>query len=296
MPMQKKLLPYLLTGTLLSIILLACVSQEKVISAWTKLREKEAQLRSNEKTLDDLSEKVRTKADRNEIDDTTANRIQWFIGLSKSEIDKLEAQNEILAGKTAVDKSDWPIIRKNLEISNELLNSTADKLAMINDLMSRTLVIKIDQDIIFESGQYKATAAVEQTVSKVFEPTAKEIEAFIQKYPGRPLSVVVNANGFADAVVIAEGNSLYKDLKARIKGPAGNKDLNKELSRLRAEEVMGLFKKYFDARFKPVKNVKNILYTFEGKGEELPNPRIADYKTEDARRRVVLLYWSVFPE
>ena len=68
------------------------------------------------------------------------------------------------------------------------------------------------------------------------------------------------------------------------------------MSRLRAEEAMSLFKKYFDQRFQPGKNLKSILYTIEGKGDELPNPKIPDYKADDAGRRVVLLYWSVFPE
>ena len=59
---------------------------------------------------------------------------------------------------------------------------------------------------------------------------------------------------------------------------------------------MALFKKFFDSRFPPEKNITTILYTYEGKGEALPNSKISDYKTDDPRRRVVLLYWSVFPE
>ncbi len=283
---------------LLSLVLLsACSSQKKVIAAWEDLRSKEPQLTANENALNDLNEQIKKKAENNEIDDTTAVRIQRFVGVSKAEIDKLQAQKAILEGKTAIDKSDWETIRKNLEITNELLKSTADKLAMINDLLSRTLVLKIDEDIIFEPGKYKVSAIAAQTISKIFDPAANEIESFIKKYPGVDLSVVINANGFADGTSIAEGSALYKEIKAAIKIPnPTNKDLNKELSRLRAEEAMSLFKKYFDLRFQPGNNLKSILYTYEGKGDEFPNPRISDYKIDDARRRVVLLYWSVFPE
>jgi len=295
--MIKKLLPYFIPAFICFLILAACVSQKKVVAAWEDLRSKETQLNANEKALNDLNEQIKKKAERNEIDDTTAVRIQRFVGVSKAEIDKLEAQNAILEGKTTIDKSDWATIRKNLELTNELLKSTADKLAMINDLLNRTLVIKIDEDIIFEPGKYKVSAAAAQTISKIFDPAANEIESFVKKYPGVDLSVVINANGFADGTSIAEGTSLYKDIRAGIKIPnPTNKDLNKELSRLRAEEAMGLFKKYFDTRFQPGRNLKSILYTFEGKGEELPNPKISDYKIDDERRRVVLLYWSVFPE
>jgi flagellar motor protein MotB len=275
----------------------SCVSQKKVTAAWEELRKKEAQLSANEKSLDALSVSIQQKAQQNQIDDTTAARIQRFIGVSKKEIDKIQAQNEILRGKTMVDKEDWPAIRSNLELANETLKATTGKLEMIADLLSRSLVIKVDQDIIFEPGQYKVSATVNQSVSKIFEPAATEIESFIKKYPDYDLSLVVNANGFADGTSIAEGSALYKDLKARMKtATAGDKEMNKELSRLRAEEVIGLFKNYFDKRFGQNKLISNTLFTFEGKGDELPNPKASDYKTDDPRRRVVLLYWSVFPE
>ena len=273
----------------------SCVSQKKVVAGWEELRKKEAQLDANEKSLDALSISVEQKAQQNQIDDTTAARIQRFIGVSKKEIDKIQAQNEILAGKTMVNKEDWPAIRNNLELTDKTLKATAGRLEMITDLLSRSLVIKIDEDIIFEPGKYKVAASLEQNISKIFEPAVNEIESFIKKYPDYDLSLIVNANGFADGTSIAEGTALYKDLKSRIKSSASDKELNKELSRLRAEEVIGLFKKYFDTRFKP-KNIQNTLFTFEGKGDELPNPKISDYKPDDPRRRVVLLYWSVFPE
>jgi hypothetical protein len=275
----------------------SCVTQKKVVAKWEELRNKDAQLTAKEKTLDSLSTSITQKAQRNEIDDTTAARIQRFIGISKKEIDKIQAQNEILAGQTMIDKDDWLTIRQNLELANETLKSTTGKLELIADLLSRSLVIKIDQDIIFEPGQYKVSATLSQNISKIFEPAAAEIESFVKKYPDYDLSLIVNANGFADGTSIAEGSALYKDIKSKIKNQnASGKELNKELSRLRAEEVIGLFKNYFSTRFNPGKNILNTLYTFEGKGDELPNPKIADYKVDDARRRVVLLYWSVFPE
>ena len=294
---MKKFFTNSILPCLLSIIIIAgCVSQKKVITAWEELRKKEDQLITNEKKLDSLNREIQKRLQGNEIDDTTAERIQRFIGVSKKDIDKIQAQNEILSGKTVINKEDWPTIRNNLEITDQLLKSTADKLEMIADLLSRSLVIKIEQDIIFEPGQYKVSQTVSQSVSKIFEPAASEIESFIKKYPDYSLSVVVNANGFADATSIAENSTLYKDLKSRLKENSSAKDLNKELSRLRAEEVITLFKKFFDTRIQADKRLKNILYTFEGKGDELPNPKVTDYKTEDPRRRVVLLYWSVFPE
>jgi len=96
-----------------------------------------------------------------------------------------------------------------------------------------------------------------------------------------------------------EGTSLHKDLTdgVRLSGiPPDNKELNKELSRRRADAVIELFKKYTYGRSTMGGSVKNILFLKEGKGDALPNPKITDYSIADARRRVVLLFWSVFPE
>jgi flagellar motor protein MotB len=290
-----KAVSYFICSTIL--LLISCVSQKKIIAEWERLRNKEALLAGREKSLTDLNTELTQKAMLNEIDDSSAAKIKRIIGISKAELDKLQAQNEILTGKTSVSKADWPEIRKSLELTDELLKSTADKLALINDLLSRPLVIRIDQDIIFEPGQYKVSASQALNMPRVFEPAANEIDAFIKKYPDFDLSLIVNANGFADATAIAEGSALYRDLKARVNSPAASgRELNKELSRLRAEEVIELFKKYYSSRPRPGKNVKNIIFSFEGKGDELPNPRASDYKTDDPRRRVVLLFWSVFPE
>ena len=113
------------------------------------------------------------------------------------------------------------------------------------------MVVKLDQDVLFEPGKYSVSPALVETISKLFEPAAKEIDLFTKKYPDFPLSLVITSKGYADATTISEGSSLYKDLKERlsmsVKDP-DSKELNKELSRARAEAVRNLFKKFADAR------------------------------------------------
>jgi hypothetical protein len=170
---------------------------------------------------------------------------------------------------------------------------------MLTDLLNRNTVIRLDQDILFESGKYTVTTEVADAIGKFFEPAAKEIDLFVKKYPDFPLSLIITAKGYADGTTIGEGSQLYKDLVARLKlrnTPPDAKELNKELSRARAESVITLFKKFTVNRSESGTNVKNIAYIYEGKGDALPNPKISDYKTDDPRRRVVLLYWSVFPD
>jgi outer membrane protein OmpA-like peptidoglycan-associated protein len=280
-----------------SIILFACASTQKVTNSKQQIAARDSLLGQYDQQLADLSKKVKQKEQSNEMDDTAATRIRRFIGASQAEIDKLKAQNAILLGQTSVDRSNWSDLKQQLRLSQMLAETMADRIEMINDLVNRDLVIRLDQDIIFESGKYLVSPDVAGKLETLFQPAADQINAFIKKYPDYPLSVVINANGFADASSIADGTALYKDIKARLKtGPSGSKEMNREISRLRAEDVMNYFRKFFAAKFTPGKHIRNIVYVFDGKGEELPNPKLTDYKTDDARRRVVLLYWSVFPE
>jgi outer membrane protein OmpA-like peptidoglycan-associated protein len=278
-------------------VLFACSSTQKIVSGKKDLAAQTSQLSQYDKQLDDLSAKIKQKEQQNEMDDTAATRIRKFIGASQAEIAKLKAQNDILLGQTTVDRGNWQDLKQQLRLSAKLAETMADRVEMISDLVNRNLVIKLDQDIIFESGKYLVSPDVAGKLETLFQPAADEINAFIKKYPDYPLSVVINANGFADATSIAEGTGLYKDIKARLKsGASGSKEMNREISRLRAEDVMNYFRKFFTARFSTGKHIRNIVYVFDGKGEEFPNPKISDYRMDDARRRVVLLYWSVFPE
>lgn len=278
-------------------VLFACSSTQKIVSGKKDLAAQTSQLNQYDKQLDDLSAKIKQKEQQNEMDDTAATRIRKFIGASQAEIAKLKAQNDILLGQTTVDRGNWQDLKQQLRLSAKLAETMADRVEMISDLVNRNLVIKLDQDIIFESGKYLVSPDVAGKLETLFQPAADEINAFIKKYPDYPLSVVVNANGFADATSIAEGTGLYKDIKARLKsGASGSKEMNREISRLRAEDVMNYFRKFFAARFSTGKHIRNIVYVFDGKGEEFPNPKNTDYRIDDPRRRVVLLYWSVFPE
>jgi len=170
---------------------------------------------------------------------------------------------------------------------------------LLSDLINRNTVIRLDQDVLFEPGQYTVAPAVADAIGKFFEPASREIDLFVKKYPDFPLSLIITAKGYADGTPITEGTSLYKNLLARLKlkSPApDSKELNKELSRARAEEVIALFKKFTIGRSENGSNIKNIAYIFEGKGDAFPDPKVADYRVNDPRRRIVLLFWSVFPD
>jgi outer membrane protein OmpA-like peptidoglycan-associated protein len=234
------------------------------------------------------------------MDDTVSAGINKFIGKTYNEIEILVAQNSILVGDVEVDKKDWNQLKKALALSQSTSKLINDKVSLINDLINRNTVIKLDQDVFFGPGKYTVSPAVENSIGNFFEPAAKEIDAFIKKYPDFPLSLVITAKGYADATTISEGSGLYKELKEDLrlsgKEQLTNSDLNQALSTKRAKSVIQLFQTFEKRLANNGNNISHILFLHEGKGEALPNPKATDYKMDDPKRRVVLLFWGVFPD
>ena len=296
--MHKQKIPYFLLIISSGILLFSCLPQKKVTSTKKDLTTVNSQLQEQNKTLKSLDEQRLAKQEQNEMDDTSSSRIKKYINNTTIEIDTLIGNNAFLIGESIVNKDDWGRLISTLSNSRMSSKKIGDKIAFLTDLINQNTVVRIDQDVLFEPGRYVVAPAMANAIAKIFEPAAKEIDLFTKKYPDFPLSLVITAKGYADATTISEGSSLYKDLKERLKLSVSNpdgKELNKELSRARAKEVIDLFQKFAAGRTGGT-YLKNVLYLYEGKGESLPNPKLTDYKVNDPRRRVVYLFWSVFPE
>ena len=297
--MNKTAANYLFLSLIVSLTLFSCLPQKKIVSTKKDLAAIDSQLVIHSNQLKKLDVERQNKQDQNEIDDTTNSRIQKFINKTNAEIDTLINQNTILIGETVVNKDDWKRLLSTLSSSRISSKKIGDKISFLSDLISRNMVVKIDQDVLFEPGKYTIAPEMANAIGKLFEPAAKEIDLFTRKYPDFPLSLVITAKGYADATSISEGSSLYKDLKDRLKLNNPNpdtKELNKELSNARAQQVSEFFKKFAAGRSADGSNLKNVLYLYEGKGDRFPDPKVTDYRVDDPRRRVVLLFWSVFPD
>ncbi len=297
--MRKPLITPVLSLFLTIFLLASCVSQRKVSNAKKDLSAVDSTLTTQQSSLANLGEQVRAKQRQNEMDDTSSKRITEYINRTNAQIDSMKKEHTIQIGEAIVNKSDWERLLKTLSFARNSSKTINDKITFLTDLISQNTVVKIDQDVLFEPGSYKVTPAMANTIEKIFEPAALEIDRFTKKYPDFPLSLVITAKGYADATTISDGSNLYRELKERMKlsgTDPDNKALNRELSNARAQQVIDLFKKYASARSGSQGYIRNILYLHEGKGEMLPNPSITNYAVDDPRRRVVYLFWSVFPE
>lgn len=285
----------------LAALLGSCVSQQKAREHKIQLAKTDSLFAVHKERLKALDAKRLQKENANQIDDTASTRIKNYISKTSKEIDTLIQKNTLLIGDVAVqvDQKDWNRLKTALLQSQKRENIISTKINFINDLLNRNIVVQLDQNLIFEAGKYVPSAGARESIGKFFEPVAKEIDLFTKKYPDFPLSLVITAKGYADATIISEGTSLYKDLAEDLKlnaNPPDNKELNKQLSRKRAESIIQLFKTFTEGRSIKGGNISNILFLTEGKGESFPDPKITDYSADDPRRRVVLLFWSLFPE
>lgn len=283
----------------ITFLLFSCVSQKKFVAAKSDLTKENETLTSYESKLTSLDEQRAKKQQQNELADTVDLQIRKFINKTNSEIDTLIDKNKVLINGNLVSKDDLNRIMKAIastKLASQLINK---KILFLEDLIKTNMVVKLDQDVLFEPGSYKVSPSVIANIGKLFEPAAKEIDKFASKYQDFTLSLVISIKGYADATTINEGSSLYNNLKARLALSNSNpdaKELNKELSRARAEEVANLFKQYAKGRGDNGLYTKNIFYIYEGKGEQFPDPKITNYSMDDPRRRIVLLFWSIFPD
>jgi len=290
---------YFLSAFIIVSSLFSCVPQKKAATGKKDLTVLNNQLEKHNTDLKKLDEKRQLKENQNEIDSAANSRIKTFIDKTGAEIKIMQVENSVIIQETEIDRNDWKKLVSALTRTRSAEQRINQKIMFLEDLINRNMVVKLDQDVLFEPGKYTVTAVVAAAIGNYFEPVAKEIDMFTQKYPDFPLSLVITAKGYADGTSISEGTQLYKDLAEGIKlygKTVDEKELNKELSVRRAKSVIELFEKYTKGRSISGGSVKNILYLHEGKGEASPNPKILDYKIDDSRRRIVLLFWSVFPE
>lgn len=298
--MYKSCCLYFLIFLAAPFFLFSCSSAKKTQARREALIRVDSQLLQSKNYLTQLDIQRKNKQTQNEIDDTASGRIQKFISKTKNEIDTAIKKNTLLIGETVVAREDWNKLKDALTKSQKSLKNIKDKATFINDLLKRNTVVKLDQDVIFKPGEYEISPDVAVAIGKFFEPAALGVDSFINKYPDFNLSLVITAKGYADGTAIATDSKLYKELKEQLKLQSGNptsKELNHQLSRLRAKKVIELFQDFTTARSGKRKlSNEHILYLFEGKGEAFPEPSVTNYKIDDARRRVVLLFWSIFPE
>ena len=193
-------------------------------------------------------------------------------------------------------------IKSRVYFMDSVINKDAAKreytFKMIEEGIKKSTKTLFSLAAFFGPGGYSIPVDKQDKASVYFAPLVDSLIAFSNKYAELPRTATVLVNGYADATQIGKGSELYTKIADYIKIADPTKEqLNLGLSTLRAEELSKLFANI--AKQKANKFIALPKITFEnievGRGEQLPDDSITDYKVNDERRRIVVVYWSVLP-
>jgi hypothetical protein len=190
-------------------------------------------------------------------------------------------------------------ILKFAEKTNIIIQSALTDLKALNDMYDISTFTQFETATFFPTGGYHISADKMDDAKKSIEPIVKRIVKFFGEHPRQRFVAVVVCNGFSDETAISKESDLYPNLLAKMnKANPTRQEMNKKLSELRAKTIATLLVDLIKVNEGLVPNPKLINYDIKwmGRGEELPYPdKIADYKGDDKRRRMVSLIWNVLP-
>ena len=235
----------------------------------------------------------------------TGNKLDERFRIYQHRMDSINKEISKL-GKQIESPSDFSknftIIKAKVILIDSVVNKNAGAreyiLNMIQEGLSKSEPKIFSLGAFFGPGGYHIPAQKFDTARKYFSPIIDSLLLFSNAHTSVLRTATVIVNGHADASNISAGSKLYDTLiKVLNKQAPSSKELNTALSSLRAEEISNLLTNLLKERANEFTSIDKVFFESieKGMGEQLPSPKITDYKKNDDRRRVVLIFWNVLP-
>jgi outer membrane protein OmpA-like peptidoglycan-associated protein len=294
MSVQKDLLIRFLFYSIIVIGSASCVGSKKINQLNSRIEQKNSALQQLISKLDSLQTQLATKINAGETDSVTSRKVAIFLDSVKKETIS-ELHNDPQAPFTKISRSDYKVINGQIIVANQKIDKQIEDVDLINDLMHQTTMEKFKTAAFFEVGKYELPVGMIANAKKAFKPVFDKMMSFAAKYPGKKLQATMVVLGFADEQGYTEDSPLYKDLASAIQSANPTRQqLNIEISKRRATNISKVLKEMSDNMLVVQKLV--IQFVAQGRGEHRPNPSVTNYTSDDERRRVVIIYWGVFPK
>jgi hypothetical protein len=239
------------------------------------------------------------------IDDSTAINIDKRLSRYQARMDSINNEIKDLENRLAAPKDysvNGAIIKSRIILIDSIVNKGAAvrqyTFNMIEEGLKKSTKTLFSLAAFFGPGGYKIPETKQMQARKYFSPVIDSLIKFSNQFADIPRDATILVNGYADGTQIQPGTALYKELVKYLQYANPTKEqLNAGLSALRAEELSKLFARIISERSNEFISLPVI--TFEnieiGRGEQYPDPLIKNYKVNDERRRIVIVYWSVLP-
>jgi outer membrane protein OmpA-like peptidoglycan-associated protein len=254
--------------------------------------------------IDLLAKKKDTKLAEGSIDDSIGYFIDQRLIKYQRRIDSVN--NVINNLKTKLDnkktfRKEFKVIQTRVLLLDSFTKNKQPReyvFYMIDEGLDKSNRTLFEMAAFFGPGGYIIPEDKYSLAKEYFSPVIDSLLKFSNKFSAVNRTASIVLNGYADATGIGEGSNLYNLLLSRLnKTTATKEELNTALSDLRAENLRIFLNDMIKERASEFINyitliIENIR---RGMGEQLPDPKITDYTVDDARRRIVLCYWSVLP-
>jgi outer membrane protein OmpA-like peptidoglycan-associated protein len=151
----------------------------------------------------------------------------------------------------------------------------------------------------FGPGKYEIPAEKLAQSNSMFTPILDSVAAFYNKYTDIDKFATLRIIGFADGIGFNKNSSIYDSLTSMLADSLATKQaLNSKLSELRAKKIADVLDEMLAKKIDNYTAIRNLDFLFleTGKGEAYPSKKISDYKEDDERRRVVLIFWNILPK
>jgi len=285
-------------------LLISCAGSRKARTTRTITTARKNIEKENQQ-LTGLEKKLQSQVQEGNVDSSLWRALQPKLEGKRKDNEKMEAQVNDLETFMSHPEAFTKEYKRKIKSKTELLhNRNKDfthrtlNYGMIDQTLELAKPTVYGLSVFFGPGQYKVPELYKQQTANAFGPLLDSIVNACNKYPKEKKDIYIAIRGYADEQAIQPGTPLYKDLVAKFQLTApDHQQLNLALSKLRADELSPVIQNLFQEQRRRIRNIHNVNPNFyqEGCGESLPNPKIKDYKMDDERRRIVVVFWNVLP-
>ena len=291
----------------ISMLIVSCYSGKKA-QMNQQVQQADSVQKAETKIVEDTKKKVEDRLKAEVIDAEIADSIKNKITKYSSDLDSFKnavsfidktintSRRAYKSNQTKVDSS-FGLIDRYKTSSNYRLR----RFTMINE----SLDIIVNQQHMFDlaaffgPGKYDIPTEKIEIAEKLFSPLVDSLVGFYNKYADVEKKATLVILGYADGSGFNTESDIYKSIMDKLKDSYVTKEkMNQQLSEWRAVSIGDLMEFSIDKKIPNYKNIKAIDFLFveKGKGEDYPSKLVTDYKVDDERRRVVLLFWNILPK
>ncbi len=298
---------YLYAAILMVTLFTSCFSSKKAQIKKVLALETALEL-ADQKIVDDTKFKVEERLRSEVIDSNIAENIKSKIARYSADIDSFKNAITFIDEKVSTSRRSYVRNRNGIDSSFAMIdryksrsNYRLRRFIMINE----SLDIIVNQQHMFDlaaffgPGKYEIPDDKKDIAEKSFSPLIDSLVSFYNRYTDVEKKATLVIFGYADGNGFNPESEIYSTLVNLLNDSTASKEkLNQKLSELRAVNIGNLMELSIEKKIPNYKNIKAIDFFFveKGKGEEYPSKKVTDYKTDDERRRVVLLFWNILPK